>query len=436
MDNFEQSSKKGLVARAGDAATGDDYGTRTASTPSTKEKNRLDVRRALFVCHYPVFGGPHNWGMRLNAALAPRGWEVLVLLPDEPGNAAERVRAAGSTVFQIPLHRTRKSVDPRKHLAYLVTLPREVAAIRRLLREQRIDVVMTGGYTNPHEAIAARLENIPIVWQVANLHSVALLRPLIMRMIERFADAIMFTGENLQRTYLGERKPSVEVFPFYPPVDTKLFRPNELSREEVRKEFNIPMDAPVIGSVANLNSQKGLEYWIRAAVLIFQQEPATYFLWIGARSETNRTYAANLEKEIGRSGIPPEQFILAGPRMDTHRYLAAMDVKMLSSRYEGVATTSLEALAVGVPVVATDVAGMAEAVRNGQTGFVVPPANPAELAAAALRLIQDPEMRRAMGEEARRDAVRRFDLSICAETHRCALESAIAHRLRLRNAKA
>ncbi len=393
-------------------------------------------RRIAVVNHYPVFGGPQNVAMRVNAVLAPRGCEVIVLLPDEPGNAAERVRAGGARAFQIPLHRARKSIDPRIHLAYLANLPREVAGIRRFLRDQQIDAVMMGGYTNLHEAIAARLENVPIVWQVANVHAVALVRPLIIRMIERFADAIMFTGETLRRIYLRGREASVEVFPFFPPVDTQLFRPNQSWRAEIRREFKIPADAPVVGSVGNLNPQKGFECWIRAAVIIHQQEPATRFLWIGAKMASHRGYAEDLETEIRRSGIPQEHFILAGPRTDTNRCLAAMDVKMLSSRYEGVATTALEALAAGVPVVTTEVGGMGEAVRNGETGFVVPPRIPAELAGAVLRLIQNREIGREMGEKARPDAVARFDVHVCAETHYRAFEAAIAHRSRIQSLRA
>ena len=117
-----------------------------------------------------------------------------------------------------------------------------VAGIRRLLREEAIDVLLLGGYLNPHGAIAARLEGVPIVWQVANVHTFSVLRPALIRMIESFADAIMFTSERLRHVYMGERASRVRVFPFYPPVDTRLFFSSEAKRRETRRRLGIPDD--------------------------------------------------------------------------------------------------------------------------------------------------------------------------------------------------
>ncbi|MFN8556276.1 MAG: hypothetical protein U0531_02635 [Dehalococcoidia bacterium] len=67
----------------------------------------------LTVIHYPIFGGPHNEALRLHGALRAHGYETTVLLPAEPGNAAERLRAAGVPVVQRPLRRLRANPDPR-----------------------------------------------------------------------------------------------------------------------------------------------------------------------------------------------------------------------------------------------------------------------------------------------------------------------------------
>jgi glycosyltransferase involved in cell wall biosynthesis len=380
------------------------------------------------VSHYAVFGGPHNVAMRVNAALAPRGWQVIVLMPDDLGNAAERLRAGGVSVFQIPLHRARKRFDPRLHAAYLKHLPGEIGSIQRFLREQRVEAVMMGGYLNPHEAIAARREGVPIVWQVANVHSYPFVRPLLIRMVEHFADSIMFTGERLRRLYLGSRRAAVQVFPFYPPVDTDLFCPSQPRRAEVRARLNIPSGAPVVGTVGNLNAQKGMEYWVRAAAMIYRRHRDTHFVIVGATLPGHEDYAALVDREVRNSGIPSSQFIFTGSQSDTYSYYAAMDVMLVASRYEGIATTALEALSSGLPVVATDVGGMAEAVRNDETGFVVPPRDPQALAGAVITLIGDSVLRRSMSEQARRDAVERFDVRVCGEAHRQAFKAAIARR--------
>ncbi len=96
-------------------------------------------------------------------------------------------------------------------------------------------------------------------------------------------------------------------------------------------------------------------------------------------------------------------------------------------------TVILEAMACGVPVVATDVGAVREVVEDGVTGFVVPPLDPQAIAHATLRLLDDAELRARMGEAARRRAVERYDVEVCADTHVQAFEAAIAHH-RLRRA--
>ena len=122
--------------------------------------------KVLCVVHFPVFGGPHNQVLRLAGPLAARGFATVVALPDEPGNAVERLRAAGIDVRTLPLHRLRATRDLRAHVGLVVSLPAEVRRLRLAIRTEGIDIVQIGGLVNPHAAIAARLERVPVVWQL------------------------------------------------------------------------------------------------------------------------------------------------------------------------------------------------------------------------------------------------------------------------------
>ena len=82
----------------------------------------------------------------MTPALRSLGWETTVLIPDEPGNAAERLRAAGIQPVEAPLGRMRATADPRRHLRFFGGLPREVGLIRSLIRERQIDLVLLGGW--------------------------------------------------------------------------------------------------------------------------------------------------------------------------------------------------------------------------------------------------------------------------------------------------
>lgn len=365
--------------------------------------------RVLYVVHYPVFGGPHNYAICLNEELARHGLDLAVLLPDEAGNARERLEAAGVETCVTKLHRFRATRDPRPLVALAATLPAEVRRIRDLIRERSIDVVVIGGLVNPHAALAARREGVPVVWEIVDSRTPpALRRPLAM-LASRLAAALRFNGEAIRRLHLGERPPDLPAWTFWSPVDTtRRFAPDPSAGASVRRELGIAADSQLVGCVANLNPQKGIEYFVRACALIHRQRPDSEFLLVGEEYESQRPYTELIDREIAASGIPPAQFHRASGPSD--RFYQAMDVKMITSvpRSEGTTSTAMEAMAVEVPVVATDVGAVREVVRDGIDGSVVPPLDPGALARAVVILLDDVEARRRLGTEGRRSAVARF----------------------------
>jgi glycosyltransferase involved in cell wall biosynthesis len=125
---------------------------------------------------------------------------------------------------------------------------------------------------------------------------------------------------------------------------------------------------------------------------------------------------AALEEEVRRLGL--ERIVeLAGGRDDVAELLATADVFVLSSRSEGLPVSILEAMAAGLPVVATSVGGVPEVVVDGDTGLLVPPGDPSSLAAAIERLLADPALRRHLGEAGRRRITEHFDLASVQRAH-------------------
>jgi glycosyltransferase involved in cell wall biosynthesis len=179
----------------------------------------------------------------------------------------------------------------------------------------------------------------------------------------------------------------------------------------VRAELGIPLDAPVVGSVANFKAAKDHATLLRAAARVRQAVPELRLLLVGQgplEAETRR-----LAGELGLQ----EAVVFAGFRPDARRLAAAFDVFALSSTYEGLPIALIEAMALGRPAVVTRVGGTPEVVSDGTHGLVVPPRDPAALAAALLRLLGDPGLRASMGAAARsraldfdiRKAVRRME---------------------------
>jgi glycosyltransferase involved in cell wall biosynthesis len=374
----------------------------------------------LYVIHYPFFGGPQNQALRTVGPLAARGVDTVVVLPDEPGNAADRLRDAGIEVIALQLHRLRAIPDPLVQVRFLGSIAREVAALRRLIRERSIDVVQVGGLVNPHAAIAARLEGVGVVWQLLDTRSPMALRRLLMPWVLMLADVVMTTGVGIARVHPGAMNLGARLVPFYPPVDTSVFRPDQGRRADARDALRIPPGAPLVGTVANLTPQKGLEHFVTAADALHNRRPDVRFVILGSSMETQGRYEAAIrrmaqESAVGRAGA----LRVLDPGIRVSELLPALDLFMLTSvpHSEGVSTTVLEAMASGIPVVSTDVGALSEVVADGVTGRIVTPLDDGAMVEAVAALLDDVETRARMGTAARQRATERYSVESCVDTH-------------------
>lgn len=184
--------------------------------------------------------------------------------------------------------------------------------------------------------------------------------------------------------------------------DIEHYRPDARAGREVRVELGIPADAPVVGIVARFDPDKDHATFFRAAGLLRQKLPDVRFLIVG------RGLAENpfVEKWMV-DGATKDACVFTGQRADTARLNNAMDVATLSSEREGFPNALGEAMACGVPCVATAAGDSAELI--GDTGTCVPVRDAAALAQGWERLLRlSPEARRATGEIARARIVERF----------------------------
>jgi glycosyltransferase involved in cell wall biosynthesis len=317
-------------------------------------------------------------------------------------------------------------MNPRDNLRTARAFRGDVRALEQLVRERSCDLVVLTGLMNPHGAIAARRAGVPVVWQVLDTRTPPIPRSAAMALVRRWADSVMFNGRAVEELHVGGRPLKVPSFQFTGGVDLKRFHPDQELRAETRRRFGVPEDALFVGTVANLNPMKGIEYFIRAASGVFEGNPHSWFLINGSTYETHRAYTAGLHREAEASAVPAERFIWTDGLPQDH--YAALDVTLVTSRprSEGTTTTSPESLACEVPVVATDVGSVREVVRDGVTGVIVPPDSPEALARETLRLAADPALRRRLGEAGRREVVDRHSMqataSACERAFRAALQ--------------
>jgi glycosyltransferase involved in cell wall biosynthesis len=166
---------------------------------------------------------------------------------------------------------------------------------------------------------------------------------------------------------------------------------------DIRRQFGIPVDVPVIGTVANIFPRKGYEVMLRALPTILKALPELHYLVVGSGNAPYETRLRSLVRELGVAN----RVHFAGFQASVYLYLAAMDLYVHPALVEGFGIAVLEAMAMRKPVVATATGGLPEIVQDGETGIVVSPGDPDALAQSVSRLLQDSARCRRLGEAGR-----------------------------------
>jgi glycosyltransferase involved in cell wall biosynthesis len=275
-----------------------------------------------------------------------------------------------------------------------------------LLRERQIDAVITVGAGDKMfwGRLAARRVGVPVV--LSALHSTGWPDSVgrMNRLLTPFTDAFIAVAESHGRFLAGSlRVPTDRVAVIPNGVDTDRFAPIH-DINAVRRQLGISPADPIVGIVAALRPEKNHALFLEMAQRVVQRQPAARLLIVG-----DGPCRALLEQRAGELKLT-ENVRFLGSRNDVPALLAAMDIFVLTSHIEANPVSILEAMSVGRPVVATNVGSIHEAVRDGETGFLVPPGDADQLAARVLNLLNDSSIRRSMGEAARQAVVERWSL--------------------------
>ena len=192
-------------------------------------------------------------------------------------------------------------------------------------------------------------------------------------------------------------------------VNLTQFNPHRFTteqRRQIRRELNLPEDAYVLGIVARMVKEKGVCELLEALAEVRKDYPNTFVLLVGP---IDRSRGDEATPELSELYGVAENCRWVGERSDVPEMLAAMDVFCLPSYREGYPVSVIEAGAMGLPSIVANVRGCREAVIEGVNGLLVPAKEVAPLAAAIRRLHDDPQLRAALGEGARRRAEDVFD---------------------------
>ncbi len=182
-----------------------------------------------------------------------------------------------------------------------------------------------------------------------------------------------------------------------------------LDQKQARAKLNLPANKTIIGTIAHFYPTKGLIYLIRAAKIVANKFPDIIFAVIGDGQQRNL-----LQTEIKKLDLTNNFFLLGNKflkdKKEASRYLPAFALSVLPSVKEGFPFVILEAMQAGLPIVATCVGGIPEMIKDNESGLLVPPANPENLAQAIIKLLENKNLADQLGRQAKIDVAQKFSL--------------------------
>ena len=286
--------------------------------------------------------------------------------------------------------------------------PGSIRKIKHLIQELKVEVLHTHSSVDSWAGgLAGRWAKVPVLVRTRHI-SVRVRRPWLNR-IYYLPDAIITTGEHIRRELLQTHKiPAERIVSIPTGVDRGRFHPGPPDLE-LKKRMGLPIDSPVITLVAVLRAQKRHELVIAAAAEVIKDFPQARFIFVGDGPGRNR-----VEREIINAHLEA-QILMTGYREDIPAILSFTDLGIISSVAEGMPQFLFQILAMGKPVIATEVGGIPEVVTSGVNGLLVPPEDPAALAKAIVQVLGDPETARRLGEKGRRLVEQEYTVEKMAE---------------------
>lgn len=361
-------------------------------------------------------------------ALAEEGYEVSAI--SAPGERVADLEADG--VRHIPWRTATRGWN-------LAADARAFIEIVRILRRERFDIVHTH---NPKPGVLGRiagfLARTPVVVNTQHGFYATPEDPRPRKaavlaaewLAARFSDAEMFQSEEDLRwaAKLGIVK-APKALLLGNGINLEQMNPDTVSDETIAKrraELGIPDDAIVVGAVGRLVAEKGYRELFEAAARVRASHPNVVFLVVGGMDPEK--WDSISRDELDRAA---EHVVFAGHRDDVRDLLAVMDVFVLASWREGLPRSAIEAAAMGLPLILTNIRGCREVVRDGIEGMLVPPRNTARLAEAIESIVADGLLRGRFGEAARARALERFDERRVVETVKKTYRSLLGGRRKL-----
>jgi glycosyltransferase involved in cell wall biosynthesis len=346
-----------------------------------------------------IVGGAQEHVMYLCDLLDKKKFQVKLISGPQTGSEGELITEVRKRdIDLIILPELVRELNPAKDFLALVKLA-------KYIRKENFDIV----HTNSSKAgilgrLAARLVGTPAIihtvhgWAHHN-HMGKLRKRLYVTLekwVEKFTHKLIVVSDlNTKKGLADGIGKGSKYVTIHSGIDLNRFDPSNLDSKR-KRDLNIDPSDRVVGSITRLSEQKAPADFVRMANEVLKHNPKVSFILVG-----DGPLKGEIQDLIDHFKIS-NKVIMTGLQRDIPELLAVMDIFVLSSLWEGLPRVFPQAMAMGLPIVATDVDGAPEAIKDGVNGFLVKPKDFTTLAQRTLQLIEDPELARKMGGAGRK----------------------------------
>lgn len=369
----------------------------------------MTERRILYVNNGADIYGASRCLIRLVKALDRTRYIPLVLLPED-GPLRQKLEALGVEVVFHPRLSiiTRRVIRSWRILIFFIEFPASVLFLWRLIRRRKIDLVHTNTGVMVSPGLAAKLAGIPHLWHIRDWFQEfrRIWKPYSSYILWS-SDAVIAISQSVASQFADNSKISV----VYDGCSLDEFHSDDAQAgQDFRRRFGLGTDF-VAGCVGRIKLfRKGQEVLVHAAAILKARGLRPKILIVGTAYPGNESHLQSLKDLIHKSGLQ-DSVILTGELDDVKPAYAAMNVLVLPSAVpEGLGDVMMEAMAMRVPVIATNIGGPLEVVQDGISGFLVPPSDPEALADKIELLMNDPKLAERLGQAGPKRVMQRFSI--------------------------
>ena len=338
---------------------------------------KLKNQNILFIARTMGLGGTENVVLQLCEILSDKVNKIVVC--SSGGVHEKKLQEMGIKHYMIPDIASKKPMDMLKSRR----------SIKNVINEEQITIV------HSHHRMAAFYAELVApksVVKVANAHNTFTDKKKLTQLAYRNTKVIAvgeMVKKNLTEYFEIPKEQICVIHNAVKPFDGNVVPIEALCQERTKENV-------LIGNIGRLSEQKGMSYFIEAAEITAKTHPEARFIIVGEGEEKEQ-----LHVQVKAKGLQ-DKVLFLGYRSDIQNVMSQLDFVVLSSLWEGLPLTPIEAYSVGKTVIGTAVDGTPEIIRDGVDGYLVEPRNPMQLAEKMNELIENPEMRENMGIQAMR----------------------------------